>query len=186
MLWAVGSVGFATTVIPPTFDELVDRAEIIFEGRVTAIESRWVVKDENRAIKTLVTFEVLEALKGEIDATYTLEVLGGTVGDVTLTVEGAPIFAMGDRNLLFVTNNGTQFVPLVGIMHGSYRFKKDPSTNKDVVLKHDGELLREVSELGKEKAFDGGRLKRIMPQAAPMTAETFKEKIRTKTQGSKR
>ena len=36
VLFSLGFVANATTVIPPNFDELVGRAQIIFEGEVTA------------------------------------------------------------------------------------------------------------------------------------------------------
>jgi hypothetical protein len=56
--------------------------------------------------------------------------LGGTVGGETMEVADAPKFKVGDRDILFVENNGTQFVPLVGIMHGRFHVKKD-TTGQD-------------------------------------------------------
>jgi len=41
-----------------------------------------------------------------------------------MEVTDAPKCKVGDRDILFVENNGTQFVPLVGIMHGRFRVKK--------------------------------------------------------------
>ena len=38
----------ATTVIPPTFDELVGQAEVIFEGTVTNVKSEWVGEGAER------------------------------------------------------------------------------------------------------------------------------------------
>ena len=37
---AIGCSALATTVIPPSFDELVSRAEVIFQGTVTDVRSR--------------------------------------------------------------------------------------------------------------------------------------------------
>ena len=37
----VACAALATTVIPPSFDDLVDRAEMIFQGTVTDVRSEW-------------------------------------------------------------------------------------------------------------------------------------------------
>ena len=47
----------ATTVIPPSFDELVSRAELIFQGSVTDVRSQWVGEGAQRHIVTYVTFK---------------------------------------------------------------------------------------------------------------------------------
>jgi hypothetical protein len=175
----------ATSVIPPSFDELVEEAEIIFEGRLTASESKWVGENETRRIQTDHVFQVTESLKGSVPSIYTLQVLGGTVGDTTLEVEGAPQFTKGERVILFVTQNGVQFIPLVGIMHGHYRIKRGPATNQDTLVMHDGTPLQSVEEIGKDKAASGGRLGRLRAQsaqgaAASLTPEAFKNLIRAK------
>lgn len=174
---------WATTVVPPNLDELVKEAEVIFEGNVTAIKSHWAGENETRRIETDFTFQVTETLKGDIPSTYVLHVLGGTVGDVSLDVDGSPHFAKGDRALLFVTHNGTQFVPLVGIMHGHYQFKHDHVSNKEIVVRHDGATLRSVDGIGKDKAT----AERPGPTAAaPMTPEAFKDSIKAKTKEQER
>ena len=69
-LFLMLAVGFAvanvraTTVIPPTFDQLVGDAELIFEGTVTASRSQWVGSGAERHIVTDVTFSIEEAIKG--------------------------------------------------------------------------------------------------------------------------
>ena len=67
-LWfAVGVVGLcccatasATTVIPPTFEEMTDRAELIFLGKVVSSRAEWQNVGTNRVIFTLVEFETQE------------------------------------------------------------------------------------------------------------------------------
>src|SRR5438874_13816532 len=56
--------GRATTVIPPTFDELVDQAQVIFQGKVTEVRSQWTGEGAQRYIVSYVTFRVEESLKG--------------------------------------------------------------------------------------------------------------------------
>jgi hypothetical protein len=83
---------FATTVIPPTFDELVANSREIFVGRVVSRESQWVESRDGRMIVTLVTFVVETSIKGGLQTQTSLEFLGGTVNDQTMTVAGMPQF----------------------------------------------------------------------------------------------
>src|SRR5437588_11731109 len=87
----------ATTVIPPTFDQLVEQAELIFQGTVTDVRSVWEGEGAQRHIDTYVTFQTQDSVKGNVDASYTIRLLGGTVGDETMEVTDAPKFEVGDR-----------------------------------------------------------------------------------------
>ena len=42
-------------------------------------------------------------------------VYGGTVGEDSMGISDAPVFIVGDHDILFVENNGTQAIPLVEI-----------------------------------------------------------------------
>ena len=121
---ALISVASATTVIPPSFDELVTRAQTILQGTVTNVRSEWTGEGAQRHIVSYVTLNVEDTFKGNPGRQMTLRMLGGTVGSETMEVTDAPKFKVGDRDVLFVENNGTQFVPLVGIMHGRYRGRR--------------------------------------------------------------
>src|SRR5262245_51668273 len=78
-LGLAGASLLATTVIPPTFDQLVRDAELIFQGTVTATQSRWVGEGSDRHIATDVTFRIEDAIKGVAGENYTIEMLGGTI-----------------------------------------------------------------------------------------------------------
>ena len=163
----------ATTVIPPSFDELVSRAEMIFQGSVTGVRSEWTGEGAQRHIMSYVTLKVEDAIKGNPGSTVTLRMLGGTVGGETMEVTDAPKFKVGERDILFVENNGTQFVPLVGIMHGRFRVKKDPA-GQDAVFTNEGSPLSDVSNLGKnEEAASAGR---------PISKQEFRQAIQAKAQ----
>src|SRR5256886_11337003 len=169
---AIGCSALATTVIPPSFDELVSRAEVIFQGTVTDVRSQWVAEGGQRHINSYVTFKVEDAIKGNPGAQITLQMLGGTVGSETMEVADAPKFKVGDRDIMFVENNGTQFVPLVGIMHGRFHVQKDEA-GRDVVLTNDGAPLTDVNQLGKdERAATAGRA---------ISTQEFKQAIQGRT-----
>ena len=140
----------ATTVIPPTFDQLVREAELIFEGTVTDARSQWSGEGAERHIVTYVTFSIEDAIKGAPGKSYAIRILGGTVDGQTMEVSDTPRFKTGDRDILFVEHNGSQFVPLVGIMHGRFHVQRDAG-GRDVVAKDNGALLADVSKLGQDE-----------------------------------
>ena len=72
----------ATSVLAPRFEALVDRADLIFAGRVTSQHSEWRDLNGQRAIVTLVTFSVERTHKGRAEPAVTLQFLGGRVGQV--------------------------------------------------------------------------------------------------------
>jgi hypothetical protein len=141
----------ATTVIPPTFDQLVNDAELIFQGTVTASRSLWIGAGAERCIVTDVTFRIEDAIKGAPGKSYTIQMLGGTVDGETIEVNDAPKFKVGDRDILFVEHNGNQFVPLVGIMHGRFHLQTD-SRGRETVTKEGGAPLAHVEQLGRDEA----------------------------------
>jgi len=140
-----------TTVIPPTFDELVNRAEVIFQGTVTDVRSQWTGEGAQHRIESYVTFRVEDAMKGAPGESYTLRMLGGTVDGETMEVSDSPKFKIGDRDVIFVENNGSQFIPLVGIMHGRFHVDKDKETGREMITTNEREPLKDLSRLGKQE-----------------------------------
>jgi len=149
LMFFAGASVFATTVIPPTFDQLVNDAELIFQGTVTATNPRWVIYGSDKYIVTDVTFRIEESIKGLPGESYTIQVMGGTIDGATLDVDG-PKFKVGDRDILFVEHNRQQFIPLVGIMHGRFRVQKD-SAGRETVTKDSGISLASVDKLGTDE-----------------------------------
>lgn len=172
----------ATTVIPPNFDELVGEAEVIFQGTCTEVKSQWVGEGGQRHIVTYVTFQVEDALKGTPGASYTMRMLGGTVDGETMEISDAPKFKVGEREILFVEHNGTQFIPLVGIMHGRFHVARGRTNGSDVVLKNNGQAVTNLAQLGKEDVY-GAEKNRAQNDANSddgMDASAFKSAIRAK------
>ena len=141
----------ATTVIPPTFEQLVQQAELIFQGTVTDVKSVWEGQGAQRHIDTYVTFQVADSVKGNAGSSYTIRMLGGTVGEETMMVTDTPKFSVGDREILFVEHNFDQFVPLVGINHGRFHVQSDRETGRDIVVNGEGEPIRDLTKLGREE-----------------------------------
>ena len=138
----------ATSVIPPTFEQLVQQAELIFQGTVTNTQSVWVGEGAQRHIETYVTFQIEDNVKGQAGSSYTIEMLGGTVGDETFEITDTPKFKVGDREILFVEHNNEQFVPLVGISYGRFQVQRDNQTGREVLLNNEGAAVRDLTQLG--------------------------------------
>ena len=173
----------ATTVIPPTFDELVSQAQVIFQGTVTDVRSEWLGEGPQRRIVSYVTFSVDEAIKASPGASYTMRMLGGTVNGETMGVADAPVFKRGDRDILFVENNGTQFIPLVGIMHGRFRVQQDPVTDREIVTTDTGAPVTNLAALGTDKSQESLFSPHTSTTASPENAigvAEFKAAIRLK------
>ena len=174
----------ATTVVAPTFDELVDRAQLIFEGTVTDVQSQWAGEGGQRHIVSYVSFKVDDGVKGEAGATYTLRMLGGTVGDTTMEISDSPKFKVGDRDILFVENNGTQFIPLVGIMHGRFRVQGHQESGTAVVLTNEGHAVGDLAKLGKDehghRTMTDHSIVVNTDSAAALSVPAFKAAIRAK------
>jgi hypothetical protein len=138
----------ATSVIPPTFPELVDEADAIYRARVTAVAARRVpAPDGTPVIKTFVTFAIERTLKGPDRPDLTLEFLGGTVDGETLVVSGMPRFSAGSVDYVFVQRNGLQFCPLVAVMHGRYRIKRDDAAASTYVARDNGTPLTDLAQI---------------------------------------
>ena len=97
LIWAMCVSGLlvltpanATTVVPPTFEEMADRADLVFVGKVVGSQAEWRVAGTNQAIFTLVEFHTEEILKGTATESVGLRFLGGTVGAVTAVIRAGP------------------------------------------------------------------------------------------------
>jgi hypothetical protein len=156
-LLSIAFIGFAfvsvnaTTVIPPTFEQLVKQADFIFQGTVTDSRSVWEGEGGQRHIETYITFKVEDNVKGDAGSSFTIRMLGGTVGDETMEVTDAPKFKVGDRDVLFVEHNYDQFVPLVGIGHGRFHVQRDEQTGRDIIVNAEGEAVRDLTQLGRNE-----------------------------------
>ena len=176
-LFVAAPITRATTVFPPTLDQLVGQAEVIFQGEVTNVKSEWVGEGAQRHIMSYVSFKVEDALKGSPGDSYTIRMLGGTVDGETMGVSDAPKFQVGDREILFVEHNGSQFIPLVGIMHGRFHLQTNQA-GQEMVTNNEGEPVKNVARLGKPDAME-------LPNETELTTADFKAAIKAQLQSTR-
>ena len=178
-LFAAGvftAVASAMSVLPPTFPELVAEAQTIVRGTVTQVRSEEFDSPQGRGIRTLITVQVERTLKGEPDATLTLTVFGGTVGRRTLGIAGMPQFQVGERQYLFVADNGRTFCPLIGIGHGRYHVRTDAATGRDYVARDNGLPLASTAEIVLPLAANAA-VARLKPSATALAPADFESRI---------
>ena len=165
----------ATTVIAPTFNELVAESEVIARVEVTAVRPAWVESPQGRIIKTFVTFRVVRALKGTPTADLTLPFLGGELDGETMRVSGMPRFTVGQKDIVFLSDTrGVQFSPLVGLMHGRYRVQTDAATSRDYIARDDGAPLESEADVQLPQAANSpaNRLKSVARALSPADFES--------------
>ena len=83
--------------------EMIDQADIICTAEVLSTQSQWKEDHRGKHIYTNVELLVWQNIKGNLQSDYiNLEVVGGTVGEITEIVSNTPIFARGEQALLFL------------------------------------------------------------------------------------
>jgi hypothetical protein len=161
----------ATSVIQPTFSDLVERAQVVFVGETVAVESRWVSTSSGPVIVTLVTYKVERTLKGELGAQTTLEFLGGSVGDARLDVSGIPKFRVGDKDVIFADERGRPISPVVGFMHGRFRVLHDPASGRESMARFNFQPFASITEL------DPAARPAAVPSSRALTLGAFADEI---------
>ena len=166
--------GWATTVIQKSFAEVVQEAEVIAVGTVTAIAAEWDAAHSRPF--TLVTFSTLDVLKGaHAEPELTLRVLGGPHPDGSiLQIVGVPQFSIGERLVVFVTGNDHYAVPLVGLWQGVYRVVFDAERGVDTIYSHARQPVTSLPTATGGILHEDNHLSSAVQQPAPaMSLETF-------------
>ena len=115
----------ATTFVGITERMLARAADAIVIGTVARIET---VAGADGTISTLVTLDVEETVKGEVERRLTLKQPGGSIGGRTLWIAGGPRFRTGERQLLFLSAaaDGTARTTALGM--GQFVLRPHPRT----------------------------------------------------------
>jgi hypothetical protein len=117
----------------PGTPPIVDRArgaERVVVGTVVSVVPRFDTNEHgDRLIVSQTVLRVEETLKGAPAQTLTVDIEGGTVGDLTMKVSDVRAVGVGERTVLFVrTNRRGALVPHLrgeGILHLNSRDEDD-------------------------------------------------------------
>jgi hypothetical protein len=179
----------ATSVRQLSLEELVQGAELVFEGRVVDIAAhRLEAGPAARAglIYTTVTFEILDLVKGEYaPPILTLSFLGGAAGGRLLAIEEMHLPAWGERGIYFVESLARRQVhPLYGWSQGHFLVVSDPDLGERVMTADSQSVTglqavpaKQANKLSKG-VVEGLTLKSSAAVSQAMTAEQFKRTLR--------
>ncbi len=103
--------------------ELVGMSDHVVRARVLSKSSAW--NAEHTQILTTVLIRVDESMSGWlVDSTVaTLIVPGGTVDNLTMEVEHAPVFAVDEDVILFLSDIDSQYVRVSGWEAGKFTLR---------------------------------------------------------------
>jgi len=188
LLLVSGTAG-ATSVRQLSLDELLQGAELVFEGRVIDIAARRLETGSAAhagLIYTTVTFEVLDLVKGEYtQSTLTLSFLGGSAEGRALLIEEMRLPARGERGIYFVESLARRQVhPLYGWSQGHFLVVSDPDLGERVMTA-DSQAITAVEPASTKQTFklskgavEGLALASGAALRRAMTAEQFKHTLR--------
>jgi len=126
LIVAVTAVATATQLARLSPQDLGDYSGLVFRGKVLSADSYW--NDTHTKIFTRVLVGADETYKGEHRAVVELVQLGGTVGNVKVTVQGALQWTPGEEVLLFAEPYDLTNYQVLGLSQGKFAVRRDERT----------------------------------------------------------
>jgi hypothetical protein len=118
----------ATSILALSESEMTQRADVVALGSVVSTR---VVQTQGR-VNTLTTFQVHKGIKGAQDgSTLTVSVPGGDIGNLRVSVSGAPRFRAGDMFIGFFQRHNDVVFPM-GLSAGVVNITGDWSTQRNL------------------------------------------------------
>lgn len=154
VIGAIATSAVATQVIQRTPKELAQESQLVVDGKVSSVRSYW--NDDHSKILTEAVVAVGSTYKGGAASTVRVVQLGGVVGNVRMTAQGALQWKKGEEVLLFLEPSVPGAFQVAGFSQGKYLIERDPRTGKAFV-KH-------------ALAPDGGDAKTLASDAQPSAA----------------
>ncbi len=126
----------ATLILALDLPAMIGRADRIAVVDVVSATPGW--NERHDRISTTIELTVVDCWKGNLAAgdRLTLRQPGGTVGDITTTVDGMPRFTPGERALVFLRGPADR-ATVVGLTQGKRPVRRDPSSGRWMVTAPD-------------------------------------------------
>jgi len=124
----------ATVLKQANLTQLTTKADLIFAGKVLAIDSQW--DSSHSKIWTHVTFLVNEVIKGSsTQKEVTLKLPGGAIDaeNIRMKVDGVPEFKVGEEVLIFCSHDPKRICPIVGWYQGQFKIKFNQELGEKVI-----------------------------------------------------
>ena len=143
----------ASSIKQMSVDELIENAELVFEGRVLSAEPRW--NKAHTLIKTFITFEVIDVLSGEYtQSKLKLGFVGGKIDQDEVKAQGLRQPEVGEKGIYFIESLTRPLVnPLVGWSQGQFLLEQNDLGN-DVVMTDTHDPVVELTNSSVKPALD--------------------------------
>lgn len=158
-LFLTAANSFALREIKSTTHDLARSSDGVVLA--TCLTSEAKIDEDTGLIFTYTTFRVDESIKGEYGEKVVLRIVGGTVGDMSVSSPYLPVFTQNDEVILFLGPYNTKGYPVLqSIQEGIYSVETDdsgvkyvskPVSGLDII---DPETHRRVTGDGKVKLDD--------------------------------
>ncbi len=128
---AAGSGGrtSASTIEHMSIPRLARTAPLIVRAKCAGNVARWDAGE----IWTFTGLEIEDRWKGAAPSRLSIRMLGGSVGNITSTVSGAPRFQSGEDLILFLEPNKLGDFSIEGWAQGTFRIRRDARTGRELV-----------------------------------------------------
>ncbi len=110
-----------TSVLPMSLQRITATAEVIFHDKAVSNEVR--LDPQSGRVATFTTFEVIEVVKGNVDATHTIKQIGGQLpgSSVRQVFHGVPRFRSGHEYVVFLPKaSSLGFASPIGLTQGKF------------------------------------------------------------------
>ena len=183
------TISSGTSVVRLTLPDIADHSGQVLKGKITAIDSYWTEEFGPRTIETKVILEHVSYFKGQRSRSTNFEftVPGGTVGQMTMRIAGAPEFKQGEEWILFLLPEWKSF-PTVGLYQGAYQLVdgivKDGNGVPVGDIDKDGFVISALHAPKLEGRARGANVK-IQSKITTISQDRFIEKIKNFAGNSK-
>jgi hypothetical protein len=108
----------ATLVPALSLEGLIDRSEIIAQGRVASSWPAW--DGGHKYIWTHYRIDVLDPIRGNPGASVVVSEPGGSLDGVSMSISGAPGYALGEEAIVFLYRTPIGYLRATGFGQGKY------------------------------------------------------------------
>jgi len=158
----LGSLALATIMPELTVEEMTKKSALVLVGKVESVACKW--NSDQTTILTYARIVPVLFLAGRTEEKFiVVELLGGTVGNITTTAVGEAVLKANEEVVVFLTRHQrTQpnAYQVVGHAQGKFRIIKSPDTNRMLVERD----LIGISFMGSERASEPKFLDELIKQ----------------------
>ncbi len=154
VLFALGAVCAATTVVPMSIEKLTAQSTHVLHARALDHHSAW--NAERTRIFTYTRFQVLNTLKGSAPAVISVKQLGGHADGYNMKVAGVRYWQNGDEAVLFLQQQADSTFAVTGLMQGDFRLA--PQASGQIVVTNGVADANELAADGTVQPYHGAKL----------------------------